>query len=68
MDLMAQAIQEALKREMQNRGRLGGRARATSMTAEERRRSALKASKAAAKARRKKARQKSDALGANHRD
>jgi hypothetical protein len=49
-------------------GRAGGLARAQNLTAEERRRSALKASKAAAKARRKKARQKSDAVGANHRD
>jgi hypothetical protein len=41
-------------------GRLGGLARAKNMTAEERRKSALKASKAAAKARTKKAKRKKD--------
>lgn len=42
-------------------GKLGGLARAKSMTAEERRKSALKASKAAAAARTKKARAKKKA-------
>lgn len=56
-DVLA-ALRDAGKRT----GRLGGLARAKNMTAKERRASALKASKAAAKARTKKARSKSDAL------
>ena len=58
MDLMTQAIQEALRREAQERGRKGGAARAANMTAKERRASATKASKAAAVARTKMAKQK----------
>lgn len=55
---MTQAIQEALRKEAQARGRMGGLARAKAMTAKERRASAVKASKAAAAARTKKAKQK----------
>jgi hypothetical protein len=60
-DVLA-ALREAGKRT----GRLGGLTRAKNMTAAERRKSALKASKAAAAARTKKARQKKrDGVGAN---
>lgn len=49
---------EAFRKAMAEIGRTGGLARAKSMTAKQRRESALKASKAAAAARTKKARQK----------
>jgi hypothetical protein len=49
---------EAFRKAMVEIGRQGGLARAKSMTAKQRRDSALKASKAAAEARKKKAREK----------
>jgi len=58
---MTQAIEEALRREMQSRGKRGGLARAQNLTPEQRRRSALKASRAAAAARTKRAKQKAKA-------
>jgi hypothetical protein len=50
--------EETISRVMRELGQRGGRARAQSMTAKERRESALKASRAAAAARTKKAKQK----------
>jgi hypothetical protein len=49
---------EAFREAMREIGKRGGLARAKSMSAEERRKSALKASRAAAKARSQKAKQK----------
>ena len=51
-------VLEALREAGRKTGALGGKARAKNMTAKERRESALKASKAAAAARTKKAKQK----------
>jgi hypothetical protein len=48
-------VVEAMKEEFRRTGRLGGLTRAKNMTPEQRRKSALKASKAAAAARREKA-------------
>ena len=52
--------QEQIRRAREN-GRIGGLARAANMTPEQRRKSALKASKAAAKARTQKARKRKSA-------
>jgi hypothetical protein len=51
-------IQAAIKREHQRIARLGGLARTGSMTAKERKELALKASRAAARARKRKAAQR----------
>lgn len=58
MESREDAILRALKEEMQKRGAKGGLARAKAMTPEQRRRSALKASRAAAEARKRMARLK----------
>jgi hypothetical protein len=50
----------ALSQYLSELGRKGGKARMKTMTADERRKSALKASKAAALARKKKAKQKKE--------
>jgi hypothetical protein len=52
--------QDLLSKAMAEMGRKGGHARAKSLTAKERRESAAKASKAAADARRKKAKERRD--------
>lgn len=57
MSLIMGVDQETIQKVMAELGRRGGTARAKSMTAKERRASALKASKAAAAARTKKAKQ-----------
>ena len=51
-------MEDAVKKFLSEIGRRGGKARANAMTAKQRKESALKASKAAAKARTKKARAK----------
>jgi hypothetical protein len=56
-------ILAAIKKERARVARLGGQARANSLSGEERKRIAKKASKAAAKARSQKARKKKLALG-----
>jgi hypothetical protein len=63
---MADVADETIREVMRTLGSRGGLTRAKNMTAKERRASALKASKAAAAARTKKARQKKrDAVGKN---
>ena len=56
MSKLAPEIVEAMKAEFRRTGRLGGLARAKNMTAEQRRKSALKASRAAAESRKQAAR------------
>jgi len=57
---MAEVTDETIREVMKALGSRGGAARAANMTAKERRASAIKASKAAAVARKKKARQKKE--------
>jgi len=58
MDDLDAKVAAAIKEKWQKFGRLGGLARAKALTAKQRRAGALKASKAAAAARSKKAKQK----------
>jgi hypothetical protein len=60
-DLLKQEIEKALKQARSDLAKAGGLARAKSMTAKQRKASAMKASKAAAAARTKKARAKKGA-------